>query len=171
MSPDTILTKSSKGLEEIEARHRRLHPRLRQVLVRVDGTRTFGELVAEAGAMGPVVAAQLAELVREGFVSDASRPLILDLRTGALLKIQLGDLLGATTREDASALRTGLQRCRTMNDLHRWVDWAATRLPGLEPQAEPAQRFHHRAREVLEVFKPSDERGKALGEFPQVVRE
>jgi hypothetical protein len=170
MSPDTILVKSSKGLEEIESRHHRLHPRLRQVLVRVDGTRSFGELVAEAGAMADAVKAQLERLIRDGFVSDASRPRALDLRTMTLLKIQLGDLLAETVGADASALRAGLQRCRTLNDLHRWVDWAATHLPVPDP-AGLALPFQRRARQVVGAFQSSDEPGKALGEFPQVVRE
>jgi hypothetical protein len=168
MLADTILAKSPRGLEEIEARRYGLHPRLRQVLVRVDGTRTFGELVAEAGPMGEAVAAQLRELIRTGFVSDARRPRALDLRTGTQLKIRLGDLLAETAGQDASALRADLQRCRTMNDLERWVDWAASHLPGLEPHAAAALQFRSRA---LEVLRDSDEGGKPLGEFPQVVRE
>jgi hypothetical protein len=172
MSPDTILAKSLIGLEEIESRHRRLHPRLRQALVRVDGTRTAGELIAAAGAMGYLLAAQLDELIRLGYVIDASQPPALDLRTITLLKIQLGDLVSETVGFNASALRFGLQRCRTTNDLTRWVDWAFTHLPGLE-ESDVALRFHRRGRQIVADFNPladrSEQHGKVLGEFPQVV--
>jgi hypothetical protein len=174
MSPDTVLAKSLIGLEEIEARSRGLHPRLRQALVRVDGTRTIRELVAEAGPLGELVAAQIEELVRLGYVIDASQPRALDIRVLTLLKIQLGDLVTENVGFPAPALCAGLQRCRTANDLLRWVDWAFTHLPGFE-DPEVALRFHRRARQTIAALSASpaasDEGRKALREFPQIVRE
>jgi hypothetical protein len=166
MSPDRVPAKSLMGLEEIESRQRRLPPRLRATLVMVDGQRTAGELAASAGALGEAVAARLEKLQRLGYVIDASRPPPpLDVRTVTLLKIQLGDLLHETPALDATALRLALQRCRTTNDLLRWVDWALPRMPGGE-ESDLASTFQRRARQLVAAMIPAPE---PAGEFPNLL--
>src|SRR4249920_2779030 len=78
MNPNVRFTKTEKGQDEIRNRTHRLNPRLRQVLVLVDGSRPIGELVAAAASLGGD-ATVLESLVREGFiapidVSPASAP-------------------------------------------------------------------------------------------------
>jgi hypothetical protein len=72
MNPENILAKTPKGIEEIETRAHQLNPRLRQALVRVDGTKSLEALLAEAGATGEVLQGQLSELLASGFVLDAT---------------------------------------------------------------------------------------------------
>jgi hypothetical protein len=72
MNPENILAKTPKGIAEIETRAHQLNPRLRQALVRVDGTKSLETLLAEAGAMGEALQGQLAELLANGFVLDAT---------------------------------------------------------------------------------------------------
>jgi hypothetical protein len=72
MNPENILAKTPKGLSELETRAHQLNPKLRQALVRVDGTKSLEVLVAEAGAMGGALQIQLAELLATGFVLDAT---------------------------------------------------------------------------------------------------
>lgn len=72
MTPESILVKSSRGHEEIDTRAHKLGSRLRQVLIRVDGTKSAEALCEEAGAMGDTVWAQLDELLKAGFLLDAT---------------------------------------------------------------------------------------------------
>lgn len=64
-----IYRKTAKGLAEIETRVYRLSPRLRSVLIMVDGKRADTELVQ----MLPQAAEVLAALVQEDFISEFTR--------------------------------------------------------------------------------------------------
>jgi hypothetical protein len=76
MNPESIPSKTPKGIAEIETRALRLNPKLRQALVRVDGVKSLEILIAEAGAMGEALEAQLRELLAQGFIVDASRAVV-----------------------------------------------------------------------------------------------
>jgi hypothetical protein len=70
MNPQARFVKTEKGQEEIRNRTYRLQPRLRSLLVLVDGTRPAAELVQAAAGFGGGTAS-LASLVREGFIEEA----------------------------------------------------------------------------------------------------
>jgi hypothetical protein len=65
-----IYRKTAKGLAELETRVYRLAPRLRSVLIMIDGKRSDGELMA----LVPQAGEALAALVQEGFISEYTRP-------------------------------------------------------------------------------------------------
>jgi hypothetical protein len=64
-----IYRKTAKGLAEIETRVYRLSPRLRSVLIMIDGKRTDAELLQ----MLPQAAEVLAALVQEDFIAEFMR--------------------------------------------------------------------------------------------------
>ncbi|MBL8342149.1 MAG: hypothetical protein JNL30_11830 [Rubrivivax sp.] len=64
-----IYRKTAKGLAEIETRVYRLSPRLRSVLIMIDGKRTDADLLQ----MLPQAAEVLAALVQEDFISEFTR--------------------------------------------------------------------------------------------------
>lgn len=73
MNPNVRFTKTDKGQDEIRNRTHRLTPKLRQVLVLVDGTKPIGALVAAAASLGGD-AAVLETLVRDGFIAPIEVP-------------------------------------------------------------------------------------------------
>ena len=74
MEPSSVLIKTPKGLEEIDKRTHRLAGRLRAVLIMIDGQRTLGDLLDQAGALADQLAGQLDELVAGGFVREQISP-------------------------------------------------------------------------------------------------
>lgn len=72
MEQGTILVKTAKGQEEIEKRTHKLAGRLRAVLFMVDGQRTVGDLLEQAGGLADQLADQLEELSAQGFLADSS---------------------------------------------------------------------------------------------------
>lgn len=67
MGNDWILAKTAAGVEEIATRARRVPPRLRTVLILVDGRRSVADLVRSAAGLGDVHQA-LESLHDDGFV-------------------------------------------------------------------------------------------------------
>ena len=64
-----IYLKTQKGTEAIANRHSGLAPRLRSLLIMVDGKRTYAELTTMAAALGDPE--RLSELEAEGLVEPA----------------------------------------------------------------------------------------------------
>jgi len=64
----SVLVKTAKGLEEIDTRTHKLAGRLRALLFIIDGQRTLGELLDQAGNMAEQLEAQLQELAAQGFI-------------------------------------------------------------------------------------------------------
>lgn len=67
--PPPRFVKTAAGVDEISTRQRGLPPRLRRLLILVDGRRDHSELAALLG--GEAVAAQLEELAEAGLVAPA----------------------------------------------------------------------------------------------------
>jgi len=67
MSPESVLEKTTKGMEEIETRKHKLDAKLRPILIAVNGKSTAGELAAQFAQIGDV-APLLDDLARQGFV-------------------------------------------------------------------------------------------------------
>jgi hypothetical protein len=70
MTPDLRFVKTDKGHEEIRARTHRLTPKLRSLLVVVDGIKSVGELLQTATALGSDRTA-LDSLIQDGFIAVA----------------------------------------------------------------------------------------------------
>ena len=73
MNPNVRFTKTEKGQDEIRNRTHRLNPKLRQMLVLVDGTKPIGELLAAAVSLGSDAAMHEA-LVRDVFIAPIDAP-------------------------------------------------------------------------------------------------
>ena len=67
MNPESVLEKTTKGVEEIETRKHKLDSKLRTILIQVNGKLTAGELATSFAQLGDV-AALLDDLHRQGFV-------------------------------------------------------------------------------------------------------
>jgi hypothetical protein len=67
MSPESVLEKTTKGMEEIETRKHKLDAKLRPILIAVNGKSTAGELAAQFAQIGDV-APLLDDLAKQGFV-------------------------------------------------------------------------------------------------------
>ena len=73
MSPESVLEKTTKGVEEIETRKYKLDSKLRTILIQVNGKLTAGELATSFAQLGDV-AALLDDLHRQGFVLPRVAP-------------------------------------------------------------------------------------------------
>ena len=73
MDPRAIYRKSTKGLEEIAERKYKLLPRLRSVLILVDGKRTFEDLTKLSATMGDPFEL-LSQLQIDGFIETDAPP-------------------------------------------------------------------------------------------------
>ena len=67
MKPESVLEKTTKGVEEIETRKHKLDPKLRPLLISVNGKLKAGELTSQFAQLGDA-APLLDELVKQGFV-------------------------------------------------------------------------------------------------------
>jgi|GEM_PF-3217568 len=70
MQLSSTLVKTAKGLEEIDKRTYKLPGRLRAVMFMIDGQRTVGASLDQAGSMAAQLESQLKELLAQGFVSE-----------------------------------------------------------------------------------------------------
>ena len=70
MNPEARFAKTEKGREEIRDRKYALQPRLRTLLVMIDGSKTADELVQAARRLGGGQEI-LQELLKEGFIDEA----------------------------------------------------------------------------------------------------
>ena len=71
MDLKSVLSKTSKGREEVETRKHKLDQRMRMLLITVNGKQTAGELVAQFSKSGDVTPL-LEQLLRDGFVQQAA---------------------------------------------------------------------------------------------------
>jgi hypothetical protein len=74
MESSTVLAKTAKGIEEIDKRTHKLAGRLRAVLITIDGHRTLGEVLEQAGGLADQLAGQLDELIVGGFIHELNPP-------------------------------------------------------------------------------------------------
>lgn len=68
-----VYDKTAKGREEIATRVYRLAPRLRTLLVMVDGKHPIGDLLANVAGLG-LNETSVTDLLEEGFITPASAP-------------------------------------------------------------------------------------------------
>lgn len=70
MQLSSTLIKTAKGLEEIDKRTYKLSGRLRAVMFMIDGQRSVGALLEQAGSMAEQLETQLKELATQGFIEE-----------------------------------------------------------------------------------------------------
>ena len=73
MDLQAVLSKTDKGVEEIETRKHKLEAKLRTLLIVVNGKSTAAELVQSLAQLGDVTPL-IERLLAEGFVREAAAP-------------------------------------------------------------------------------------------------
>jgi hypothetical protein len=67
MNPESVLEKTAKGVEEVETRKHKLDPKLRPILISVNGKLKAGELASQFSQLGDAEPL-LDQLLNQGFV-------------------------------------------------------------------------------------------------------
>lgn len=126
MSTQAVLQKTRKGTDELRTRRHGLSPRLRQLLILIDGKRDTAELARMLP--GPELAEQLARLENDGFVTrpleapdepDPERvaqpaPVVEDLRA---LSARVTRALLETIGPNGDELAMRIERARSIDEL------------------------------------------------------
>jgi hypothetical protein len=134
MNPNSVLSKTQKGVREIETRENKLDHRLRALLIMVNGKATAGEIAKkfeQLGDIGPMID----QLLAQGFVADgaggapaapaaappakpppvvAGAPGLGDLKRAQVeLCMHLRNVLGP----DADLITAKIEACKTIGEL------------------------------------------------------
>jgi len=70
---DSIISKTAKGIEEIEANGRTLSPKLRTALILIDGQTRFGELLERMGDQAGPFRERVEDLITRGYLVDTTK--------------------------------------------------------------------------------------------------
>ena len=117
MAPETVLSKTAKGKEEIDTRKYKLDQRHRMLLITVNGKLSAGELVAQfarSGDVGPM----LDQLLREGFIQQALDPAAKLQRARQEISAALSTALGP----DADAITMKVEAAKTLDELRAYLE-------------------------------------------------
>lgn len=115
MDPNSVLSKTHKGAEEIETRASKLDHRARALLIVVNGKATAGEIAAKFGQLADVLP-MLQQLVAQGFVAASASA--ADLKRAQLeLCTYLLNALGP----DADAITGKIEQCKSMDELREFL--------------------------------------------------
>lgn len=144
MNLQAVLTKTGKGVEEIETRKHRLEQKLRTLLIVVNGKVTGADLVKQFEQIGNVRPG-LERLLAGGFIAPASPGMsaaeFRDIRVE--LSHALTDVLGPA----GDAITLQLEACKNLDELRAFVE---SRRPSLEGALGPrAARFFAKAKALL----------------------
>jgi hypothetical protein len=166
MDKSAVLTKTTKGVEEIKSRTHGLPQKLRALLIMVDGRVSAGDLLARFGGM-PEVETAIDALLAQGFVEaripagsgtragstvtpaakpDTAAPAQTRTETLSALTRFLHDNLGP----DADLVTDGLERAKTAADFNAAAERCAGMLGAVRGQAK-AQAFRERARAYVDA--------------------
>jgi hypothetical protein len=115
MDPNSVLSKTQKGAQEIETRANKLEHRLRALLIVVNGKSTAGEVAAKFGKVADVLP-MLQQLVAQGFVAASAGAEELK-RAQLELCTYLLNALGP----DADAITAKVERCKSMDELRQFL--------------------------------------------------
>lgn len=121
MSPESVLSKTAKGVREIETRENKLDSRSRALLIMVNGRATAGELAKKFEQIGDI-APLLDGLAAQGFVEAAGGAAPapgLDLRkVQGQLSRQLYDALGPASEP----VTAKLEACKSLDELRGYLE-------------------------------------------------
>jgi hypothetical protein len=151
MNLDATLSKTPKGMEEVETRKYRLETRLRSLLIMVNGKETAGELVQKFAQVRDVTPA-LEKLLAEGFIAEAAdAPAAPGKAPGGAsfekTRAQLSNALSDALGPAADAICVKLEECRSAAELREFL---ASRKAVLDSGLGPrSAAFWAKARELL----------------------
>ena len=124
MNPESVLEKTTKGLEEIETRKHKLDPKLRPILISVNGKLTAGELASQFAQLGDA-APLLEELLKQGFVRAAAGSAPVAAADPAKLKRAIAEasrLLSDGLGPDGDAITAKLEQVKSLDELNAFLD-------------------------------------------------
>jgi len=153
MDPSSVLSKTQKGVAEIETRQHKLDHRLRALLIMVNGRASVAELAAkfaQLGDIGPL----LGQLAAQGFVTaggaGASAPAAparpapaaagMDLKR---IQIELAGKLRALLGPDADAVTEQIEACKSVQALRDYLEAKRGTLDAWLGKARAAQFWSH----------------------------
>jgi hypothetical protein len=145
MNPLAVLSKTAKGIEEVETRKYKLDQRLRSLLIMVNGKETAGALV-EKFAQVRDVTPSLEKLLAEGFLAEAAGAPAAgaDFET---VRTRLSNALADALGPAGEAICVKLEECKSPGELK---DFLASRKAALDTglgRKSPA--FWAKAKELL----------------------
>ena len=124
MDPDTILSKSAKGKEEVDTRKYKLDQRVRSVLITINGKLTAGQLAAQFASQGDINPL-LEQLLREGFVQSAFDRARLDA-----IKAELAAMINAALGPPGDAIAMKIEGAATVDELRGYLESHRAMLDG-----------------------------------------
>ena len=123
MDPQSVLSKTAKGREEVETRKHKLDQRQRMLLITVNGKLTAAELVAQFSKTGDVMPL-LEQLAKDGFVAPALDPAAQLQQARKELVAIVAEALGPSG--DDIAIK--IEAAKSLEDLHAYLESRRTML-------------------------------------------
>lgn len=118
MNAESILVKTDKGAEEIATRKYKLDPKLRTLLIMVNGTASAAQLAQKFAGIGDIQPL-LARLAKDGYVKEAGNAGGGDIKSVRMeVARALYDILGP----EAEAMTMKIESCATMDALRAYLE-------------------------------------------------
>lgn len=124
MNLQAVLSKTGKGVEEIQTRQYNLEQKLRAILIVVNGKATAAELVKKFELLGDVTP-MIERLIAEGFVAPAAPAADIRELRGELARALL-DALGP----GAESIAVQIEDCKSVQALRAYVEDRRAMLEG-----------------------------------------
>jgi hypothetical protein len=145
MKANNVLVRTAKGVEEVETRKHKLEPKLRVLLITVNGKATAAELAAKFAQIGDV-SAQLASLIEQGYVSEAQAPKDAAKQLEHARQ-QLGAFIAAALGPNGDPIAARIEACASTDELRAYVEGKRSALQAALGQK--AAEFFSRAKSLL----------------------
>lgn len=126
MNLQAVLQKTEKGVEEIKTHAQGLEPRLRTLLIVVNGKTTGADLVKQFERVGDV-RPMLERLIADGFVREVSAAANVDFKE---VRLQLSHALTDAMGPAGDAIALQLEGCKSMDALRAFVEGKRSELEG-----------------------------------------
>jgi hypothetical protein len=125
MDPQSVLSKTAKGREEIETRKYKLEQRSRMLLITVNAKLTAAELAAQFARSGDVTPL-LDQLLRDGFVEQAAqqkpKPAADPVAQLKRARSELSSALSAALGPDGDAITMKIEGAKTLDELRAYLE-------------------------------------------------
>ena len=144
MNLQAVLQKTEKGVDEIKTHAQGLEPRLRTLLIVVNGKTTGADLIKQFERVGNVLP-MLERLLAEGFVREVQAAASVDFKE---VRRQLSHALTDAMGPAGDAIALQLEGCKSMDALRAFVE---EKRPSLEGALGPRiANFFALAKSLLE---------------------
>jgi len=146
MNLDAVLSKTAKGVEEIETRKYQLDQRTRALLIVVNGKTSVSELVKKFEQMGDITP-KLDRLVAEGFVGEAKAAAGASAADFPAVRAQLAKAMVNALGPDGDSITVKIEACGSAQELKNYLDTKRDALEAaLGRRGEP---FWKKAKDLL----------------------